>query len=150
MSRNCHNKKNFRQKFFEYTYRNRCLHRWIGCFRKSLKALIRKVDLMLHLTAKNFQIEVKDTSLPVIVMFYAIWCGKCAMMKPVVEDIEKKYAGKIKFCEVEIEESAVLAAEYAPEIVPTFVLFKDKKAISVMGGMVDEHTFESRMLEILS
>ena len=46
------------------------------------------------------------------------------MMKPVVEDIEKKYAGKIKFCEVEIEESAVLAAEYAPEIVPTFVLFK--------------------------
>ena len=36
---------------------------------------------MLHLTAKNFQIEVKDTSLPVIVMFYAIWCGKCAMMK---------------------------------------------------------------------
>lgn len=81
---------------------------------------------MLHLTAKNFQIEVKDTSLPVVVMFYAIWCGKCAMMKPVVEDIEKKYAGKIKFCEVEIEESAVLAAEYAPEIVPTFVLFKDK------------------------
>ena len=71
---------------------------------------------MLHLTAKNFQIEVKDTSLPVVVMFYAIWCGKCAMMKPVVEDIEKKYAGKIKFCEVEIEESAVLAAEYAPEI----------------------------------
>ncbi|MFR8178667.1 MAG: thioredoxin family protein [Dorea sp.] len=63
---------------------------------------------MLHLTAKNFQIEVKDTSLPVVVMFYAIWCGKCAMMKPVVEDIEKKYAGKIKFCEVEIEESAVL------------------------------------------
>ena len=87
---------------------------------------------MLHLTAKNFQIEVKDTSLPV------------------VEDIEKKYAGKIKFCEVEIEESAVLAAEYAPEIVPTFVLFKDKKSVGAMGGMVDEHTFESRILEILS
>ena len=98
---------------------------------------------MLHLTAKNFQIEVKDTSLPVVVMFYAIWCGKCAMMKPVVEDLEKKYAGKIKFCEVEIEESA-------PEIVPTFVLFKDKKSVGVMGGMMDEHTFEFRMLEILS
>ena len=80
---------------------------------------------MLHLTAKNFQIEVKDTSLPVVVMFYAIWCGKCAMKKPVVEDIEKKYAGKIKFCEVEIE-------------------------VGAMGVMVDEHTFESRILEILS
>ena len=105
---------------------------------------------MLHLTAKKFQIDVKDTSHPVDLKIYAIWCGKCAMMKPVVEDIEKKYAGKIKFCEVEIEESAVLAAEYAPEIVPTFVLFKDKKAVGVISGMVDEHTFESRMLEILS
>lgn len=78
MSRNCHNKKNFRQKFFEYTYRNRCLHRWTVVSETlkevydilnhgfdCLKALIRKVDLMLHLTAKNFQIEVKDTSLPV-------------------------------------------------------------------------------------
>lgn len=65
--------------------------------------------------------------------------------------IEKKYAGKIKFCEVEIEESAVTRRRIRSlEIVPTFVLFKDKKAISVMGGMVDEHTFESRMLEILS
>ena len=103
---------------------------------------------MLHLTAKNFQIEVKDTTLPVVVMFYAVWCGKCAMMKPVVEDLEKKYSGKIKFYEVEIEESAVLAAEYAPEIVPTFVLFKDQKAIGVMGGILEEHVFESRILEI--
>lgn len=45
MSRNCHNKKNFRQKFFEYTYRNRCLHRWIGCFRKSLKEVY---DILNH------------------------------------------------------------------------------------------------------
>ena len=106
---------------------------------------------MLHLTAKNFQIEVKDTSLPVVVMFYAIWCGNVACTEGAGRGgYEKKYAGKIKFCEVEIEESAVLAAEYAPEIVPTFVLFKDKKSVGVMGGMVDEHTFESRMLEILS
>lgn len=103
---------------------------------------------MLHLTAKNFQIEVKDTSLPVVVMFYAVWCGKCAMMKPTVEALEKKFSGKIKFCEVEIEESAVLAAEYAPEVVPTFVLFKDQKAVGVMTGIVEEQTFESRILGI--
>ena len=105
---------------------------------------------MLHLTAKNFQIEVKDTSLPVVVMFYAIWCGKCAMMKPVVEDIEKKNARKIKFSQLEIEESSQLAPVNPPEIVPRIVLFKDKKSVGAMGGMVDEHTFESRILEILS
>ena len=73
------------------------------------------------------------------------------MMKPVVEDIEKENTPeRSSSAKSKIEESAVLAAEYAPEIVPTFVLFKDKKSVGVMGGMVDEHTFESRMLEILS
>ena len=49
---------------------------------------------MLHLTAKNFDTEVKHESLPVVVMFYAVWCGKCAMMKPIAEDAEKKPAAK--------------------------------------------------------
>lgn len=106
---------------------------------------------MLHLTAKNFQIEVKDTSLPVIVMFYAIWCGKCAMMKPWSWRISKRNTPeRSSSAKSKLKNLQYSPAEYAPEIVPTFVLFKDKKAISVMGGMVDEHTFESRMLEILS
>ena len=105
---------------------------------------------MLHLTSRNFETEIIHTKSPAVVIFYADWCPKCAMMKPVVTELEKKFAGRVRFGEVEIEESAVLAAEYAPEIVPTFVLFKDKKSVGVMGGMMDEHTFESRMLEILS
>ena len=44
---------------------------------------------MIHLTASNFEIEARDSDLPVVVMFYAVWCGKCAMMKPVVEQMEK-------------------------------------------------------------
>ena len=46
---------------------------------------------MLHLTARNFETEVKKSTLPTVVMFYAIWCGKCAMMKPVMEHLEEKY-----------------------------------------------------------
>lgn len=103
---------------------------------------------MLHLTAKNFEIEVKRSSVPVIVMFYAIWCGKCAMMKPVLEEMEEKYRGKIKFCEVEIEESAVLAAEYEADIVPTIVFFADGQIAGVLKGMMDEDTFEQRIHKI--
>ena len=103
---------------------------------------------MLHLTAKNFQIEVKQSSVPVVVMFYAIWCGKCAMMKPVIEELEVKYRGKIKFCEVEIEESAVLAAEYEADIVPTFVFFEQKENVGVIKGMLDESTFDQRIHKI--
>ena len=64
---------------------------------------------MLHLTAKNFTEEIEKSSLPVVVMFYAAWCGKCAMMKPLVEDIEAKYRRRILFCETEIDESPSLA-----------------------------------------
>ena len=103
---------------------------------------------MLHLTAKNFQIEVKQSSVPVVVMFYAIWCGKCAMMKPVIEELEVKYRGKIKFCEVEIEESAVLAAEYEADIVPTFVFFEQKEIVGENKGMLDESTFDQRIHKI--
>ena len=51
---------------------------------------------MLHLTAKNFDSEVMHESLPVVVMFYAVWCGKCAMMKPIAEEAEKKYKNRKK------------------------------------------------------
>ena len=64
---------------------------------------------MLHLTEGNFQAEVNQAKFPVVVMFYASWCPKCAMTKPVAEDIEKRYRKKVKFCEVEIEECPNLA-----------------------------------------
>lgn len=49
----------------------------------------REVSVMQHLTSKNFSAETGRGSLPVVVMFYAVWCGKCAMMKPMIEEIEK-------------------------------------------------------------
>lgn len=103
---------------------------------------------MLHLTAKNFTAEAKHSPLPVVVMFYAIWCGKCAMMKPVVEEIEKKYGGQIKFCEVEVDESAVLAANYEANIVPTFVFFQNGELLGSMQGVIDEELFDQRLQKI--
>lgn len=108
----------------------------------------RKVYVMQHLTSKNFSAETQRGPLPVVVMFYAVWCGKCAMMKPVVEEIEKKYRGRIKFCEVEIDESPLLAARYEADIVPTFVFFQGGRFQGNMHGIIDEHTFERRLQKI--
>ena len=104
---------------------------------------------MIHLTARNFVIEAKRCRGPVVVMFYAVWCGKCAMMKPVVEELERRYYDRIKFCKVEIEESAVLAAEYGADIVPTFVTFKAGEVFSFMQGVIQEDVFEERVRELL-
>lgn len=103
---------------------------------------------MLHLTANNFITEVKRSSLPVVVMFYAAWCGKCAMMKPLIEDIEVKYRGRILFCEVEVDESATLAAKYDADIVPTFVFFQNGVLLGTLKGIMETATFEEYLQKI--
>ena len=109
---------------------------------------IRKADTMLHLTAGNFDAETKHSPLPVVVMFYAVWCGKCAMMKPIVEEIEPRYRNKVRFCEVEIDESPLLAAKYDADIVPTFVFFQNGRLLGIMQGIIDEVQFEQRLQKI--
>lgn len=104
---------------------------------------------MLRLTEKNFQAEVVKAQPPVVVMFYAPWCAKCAMTKPVAEDIEKQYRKKIKFCEVDIEECPALASEYGADIVPTFVMFKSGVVKARMQGTVGEKVLEKRIKELL-
>ena len=98
---------------------------------------------MLHLTARNFESETTHTHLPVVIMFYANWCGKCAMMKPVFEDIEKKYLGIIKFFEVEID------ARYDAGIVPTFLLLKNKTPIATLQGLIPQPTLDQRIQKLL-
>lgn len=104
---------------------------------------------MLHLTEQNFQTEVDRAMIPVVVMFYATWCAKCAMTKPVAEDIEKRYRKKVKFCEVEIDECPNLAAKYGADIVPAFVLFKEGSIKARMQGIVGEKVLEKRVKELL-
>lgn len=104
---------------------------------------------MQQLTVGNFEAAVKQQAMPAVVMFYAIWCGKCAMMKSVAEDLEKKYSGRIQFFEVDVDESEVLAAEYNAGIVPTFVLFKNGKAVGIMQGMIDDNVFDQRIMKML-
>lgn len=103
---------------------------------------------MLHLTARNFTEEIEKSSLPVVVMFYAAWCGKCAMMKPLVEDIEAKYRRRILFCETEIDESPSLADKYGADFVPTFVLFQDGRLVEILKGVMEESTFEKYLQKL--
>lgn len=104
---------------------------------------------MIHLTRKNFQTEAEACCGAVVVMFYADWCGKCSIMKPVVEAVEKRYYNRIKFCKVNIEETKELSEKYGADIVPTFVMFKDGEVEMYMQGMLDETVFEQRVKELL-
>ena len=103
---------------------------------------------MLHLTAQNFDTETYNSTAWVIVMFYANWCGKCAMMKLVFEDLAKKYRSQIKFFQVDIESSPSLAQKYQTDIVPAFFFFKNGQIEAAFDGIINEKTFDIRIQKI--
>lgn len=94
-------------------------------------------DIMkIRVTGKNYRQEVLECELTVLVEFFAVWCGKCAMMEDIVEDIAWEYEGRLKVCQIEIEECEALAAEFGVEVVPTFVVFKRGKPVATANGVL--------------
>lgn len=73
----------------------------------------------------NFKEEVLDVKGKVVVDFYAVWCGPCKMLSPIFEELEGKYAGKVKFVKVDTDEAEALAVKYGISAIPTVLLFED-------------------------
>lgn len=92
--------------------------------------------MKIRVTAKNYRQEVLECDLTVLVEFFAMWCGKCAMMEEIVEDIAWEYEGRLKVCQIEIEESEALATEFGVEVVPAFVVFKRGKPVATASGVL--------------
>ena len=103
---------------------------------------------MLQLTANDFDSEIYASTSPAIVMFYADWCNKCAMMKPIFDELEKKYRSQIKFCKVNVDEATALAAKYETEIIPAFLFFDNGQLEAFFSGIIDESVFTSRINKI--
>lgn len=98
---------------------------------------------VLHLTDENFQEEVLNSKLPVIVDFWATWCAPCRMIAPIIDEIAKEYDGKIKVCKLDVDNNPNTAITYGVRSIPTLLFFKDGKLISSSIGAVGK----SKILE---
>jgi len=89
----------------------------------------------LHFTGSNFKAEVLDSDIPVLVDFWAPWCGPCRMVGPVVEEIANDFAGKAKVGKVNVDEEQDLAIRYGVMSIPTLIVFKNGKPAETVVGL---------------
>ena len=102
---------------------------------------------VIQLTSENFKQEVGEARVPVLVDFWASWCGPCKMMGPVVEQIAEDMGDSARVCKINIDEQPELASQYNVMSIPTFILFKEGKEVNrTIGAMPKEEL--ARLFEI--
>lgn len=104
---------------------------------------------MIELTKQNFSKEVLEEKMPVLVDFWAPWCGPCQMAGPVLEELAKEFAGKVKFAKVNVDEEPELAAQYGVMSIPTVVVFNQGKEIDRQIGFGGKEGYLELIKEVL-
>jgi len=97
-------------------------------------------ELVLHVTEKNFQTEVLESSVPVIVDFWADWCGPCVALAPTLEEVAREREGKIKVCKVNVEEEPQLAAQFNIRNIPFLAFIKNGQKVGDLVGNQSKQT----------
>ncbi|OON85820.1 thioredoxin [Oribacterium sp. C9] len=100
-------------------------------------------------TKDNFQKEVLESDIPVLVDFYADWCGPCKMMFPVVEALAEQYDGKIKVGKVNSDEEMDLATSFQVRSIPSFFLIKDGKVVENIVGAISKEALEEKLNKLI-
>ena len=97
------------------------------------------------LTQNNFEEEVLKSDIPVLVDFWASWCGPCKMLAPTIAEIAKEYDGKVKICKLNIDDDSSIAIKYGIVSIPTVVLFKNGEVADKSVGFVPKAVIENML-----
>lgn len=92
------------------------------------------VNMEYKFTDENFETEVLKSEIPVLVDFFAVWCGPCQMLAPVIEEIAKEQEGKIKVGKINADENPQTSEKYSIMSIPTLILFKGGQAVKTLQG----------------
>ena len=90
----------------------------------------------IHINKNNFQSEVINSDKPVLLDFWAPWCGPCRMLAPILEEAEKELEGKVTVCKLDVDACPIAASKFSVMTIPTLVLFKDGKEVSREIGLM--------------
>jgi thioredoxin 1 len=91
---------------------------------------------LFHVNDKNFANEVLNSDLPVLVDFWATWCGPCRSISPIIEELAKEFSGKVKVTKLNVDDNPATPGQYGVRGIPTLILFKDGKILDQIVGSV--------------
>jgi len=90
----------------------------------------------VEVTDTNFKNEVLDSQIPVVVDFWAVWCGPCKMIAPIIEELAVEYQGKMKFGKLDVDSNPQVSMQYGIRSIPTLLVFKGGKVVDqIVGAM---------------
>lgn len=122
----------------------------VGCKDSSKHVESESHGNLAILTEANFQAEVLSPSQPVLVDFWATWCGPCKVIAPVVEEIAAEYQGRIKVAKLDVDTAPTIAQKYGVQAIPTLMFFKDGKVIDQSLGVVSKRELQGKLEKLLS
>ena len=102
----------------------------------------------LAFTDKNFEQEVVKSDKPVLVDFWAPWCGPCQMMGPIIEELAKEFEGKVKIGKMNVDENPATAQKYDIMSIPSLKIFKDGKVIKEFTGVQAKETLKTELSKL--
>jgi thioredoxin 1 len=104
---------------------------------------------LVQVTDDNFDAEIVNSDLPVMVDFWAEWCGPCRMVAPVVEELAKEYEGKIKVAKMDVDKNRQTPAKFGIRNIPTLILFKGGEVANTIIGAQPKSSIEAELKKLL-
>jgi len=105
---------------------------------------------LLQITDQNFETEVLKSDKPVLIDFWAQWCGPCHMIAPIVEELASEYNGKLKVAKLDVDAYGSIAQQYKILSIPTVMIFKDGKVASQIVGAVPKKDLVKHVEKVLA
>lgn len=120
-----------------------------GCDGASSKEMNQSTANVKHISQTEFDAEVTQAKLPVVVDCYATWCGPCRRLAPIVDGLADEYAGRIKFVKVNVDESPKVAKQFNIEGIPMLLYFKDGKLVTTSVGLLPKEELVLQLNNLL-
>ena len=99
-------------------------------------------DNVKEISSENFNQEVLESDLPVLVDFWAEWCGQCKQLAPTVEDVANEMIGSIKVCKMDVDSNQDIAVQFGVRSIPTLLIFKNGEVASTQIGAISKQQLE--------